>query len=423
VKGRGIREESAVGKVQRVAYIVVMFPCYSETFVLREIRELMRRGVEVTVISLRGFSERIMDEDARSVLPHTWYSPYLFSLGLLRSTIYYMVKRPGAYAGIIGLLLAELYSNPRELLKNAALLPKSVYFARRCTQGKIQHIHAHFANYPATAAYIISRLTGIPYTMTAHAHDIFQNQLLLPAKLSRAEKLFAISEYNRQFIIKNCPGVTPEKIEVLHCGLDASPRTRASGGGVDPRMILSVGRLVAIKGFDTLVKAVAILRDEGYGVRCAIAGDGPERRRIEELVERRNLRGAVELVGERTSQEVFELMGRCAIFVLPSRPAGRKSGVMDGIPVSLMEAMSLGIPVVSCPVSGIPELVVNEETGLLVPPDDERMLAEAIARLIDDEELRRRLGHAGRERVAREFTIAGTVDRLMEVFGSRGEGA
>jgi colanic acid/amylovoran biosynthesis glycosyltransferase len=409
-----------VEKVLRVAYLVVMFPCYSETFVLREVRELMRRGVEVTVLSLRGFSERIMDEDARSVLPHTWYSPYLFSWGLLRSNIYYMVKRPRVYAGVIALLLAKLYRNPRELLKNAALLPKSVHFARCLQERKIQHLHAHFANYPATAAYIISRLTGIPYTMTAHAHDIFQNQLLLPEKLSRAKKLFAISEYNRQFIIRNCPGVTPEKIEVLHCGLDLSPHTRAGGEGVEPRMILSVGRLMAIKGFDTLVKALAILRDQGCGFRCTIAGDGPERRRIEQLVERRNLRGAVELVGERTPQEVFELMGRAEIFVLPSRPAGRKSGVMDGIPVSLMEAMTLGIPVISCPVSGIPELVVNEETGLLVPPGDEQRLAGAIARLIDNEELRRRLGRAGREKVEREFALARTVDRLMEVFGPHG---
>lgn len=410
-------------EVLRVAYLVVMFPCYSETFVLREIRELMRRGVEVTVLSLRGFSERIMDEDARPVLPRTWYSPYLFSLGLLCANIYYMAKRPRVYAGIIGFLLAELYRHPRELLKSAALFPKSVYFARRCARGDIRHIHAHFANYPGTAAYIISRLTGIPFTMTAHAHDIFQNRLLLPAKLSQAEKLFAISEYNRQFIIRNCPGVNPEKIEVLHCGIAASPHTPAEGESADPRAVLSVGRLVAIKGFDTLVKAMAILRDQAYGIRCTIVGDGPERSRIERLIERSNLHGEVELVGERTPQAVFDLMGRCAIFVLPSRPAGRKSGVMDGIPVSLMEAMARGIPVISCPVSGIPELVVNEETGLLVPPDDERMLAGAIARLVDDEELRRRLGQAGRERVLREFTIARTVDRLMEVFGSHGEGA
>lgn len=410
-------------KVSRIAYMVVMFPCYSETFVLREIRELMRRGVEVTVLSLRNFSERIMDKDARPVLPRTLYSPYLFSLGLLRSNIYYMAKRPRAYAGIIAFLITELYQHPRELLKNAALFPKSVYFARCCEERKIQHIHAHFANYPATAAYIISRLTGIPYTMTAHAHDIFQNQLLLPEKVSRAVRLFAISEYNRRFILSSCPGITPEKIEVLRCGLDLSRGARARDEGMEPRMILSVGRLVAIKGFDTLVKAMAILRDKGYGVRCTIAGEGPERRRIERLVERHNLRGAVELVGERTPQDVFELMGRCMMFVLPSHPAGRKSGVMDGIPVSLMEAMSLGIPVVSCPVSGIPELVVNEETGLLVPPDDERMLAGAIVRLVDDEELRRQLGCAGRERVAKEFNIARTVDRVLEVFESHGESA
>lgn len=412
-----------MGKVQRVAYIVVMFPCYSETFVLREIRELMRRGVEVTVLSLRACSEKVIEADARDVVSHTLYSRYLFSFALLRAHLHYLFHRTGAYFGIIATLASRLFWNPWQLIKNTGVFLKSVYFAHALHIRRIQHVHAHFANYPATSAYIISRLTGLPFTMTAHAHDIFQNQILLSTKLKLAKKLFAISSYNKEFIMKKCRGVPRETIEVLHSGLDLSRVNFPRHDRIEQGMILSLGRLVAIKGFDTLVRAIAILRDKVAPLRCVIVGEGPQKKELDRLISRLGLGDIVELPGKITAQEVVGLMERCEVFALPSRQADKKSGVMDGIPGSLMEAMSLGIPVVSCPVSGIPELVVNEETGLLVPPGDELRLAEAIARLIDHEELRRRLGHAGRERVAREFTIARTVDRLMEVFGSHGESA
>lgn len=404
-------------KVRRVAYVVVMFPCYSETFVLREMRELARRGVEVTVLSLRAFSEGTIEADARDMVSRTLYSRYLFSSALLRAHLHYLLYRPGAYFGTIATLASRLFWNPRQLIKNAGVFLKSVYFARALQAGRIRHVHAHFANYPATSAYIISRLTGIPFTMTAHAHDIFQNQILLATKLKLAKRLFAISSYNKDFIVKKCPGIPPKKIEVLHSGLDLLHVDFPRHGRIERGMIFSLGRMVAIKGFDTLVGAVASLRDKVAPLKCVIVGEGPLRKELERLIGRLGIGDIVELPGRLTSQEIAGLMERCEVFVLPSRPADKGSGVMDGIPGSLMEAMALGVPVISCPVSGIPELVVHGETGLLVPPGDERMLAEAIARLLASEELRRRLGRAGREKVAREFEITRTADRLLEVFG------
>lgn len=404
-------------KVRRVAYVVVMFPCYSETFVLREMRELVRRGVEVTVLSLRDFSEGVIEADARDLVPHTLYSRYIFSTALLRAHLYYLIHRPGAYFGTIATLASRLFWRPWQLIKNAGVFLKSVYFARALQVGKVQHVHAHFANYPATSAYVISRLTGIPFTMTAHAHDIFQNQILLSTKLKLAKRLFAISGYNRDFIMRRCPGVPHGKIEVLHSGLDLSRMNFPRQGQGERGIILSLGRMVAIKGFDTLIKAVAVLRDRVAPLRCVIVGEGPLRKELDRLIARLGLQDVVELPGRLTAREIAGLMERCEIFVLPSRQADKGSGVMDGIPGSLMEAMALGIPVVSCPVSGIPEMIIDGETGLLVPPGDEKILAEAIVRLLNSEELEKRLGHAGREKVALEFEITRTVDRLMEVFG------
>ena len=399
----------------KVAYVVVMFPCYSETFVLREILELTRRGVEVTILSLRAFSEKIMDDDARPLLPHTIYSPYLFSFPLLFSNLIFLAKHPLVYAGLIRLFLSRLIRNPVALLKTLTLFPKSVHFARILERRKIQHLHAHFVNYPGTAAYIISRLTGIPFSMTAHAHDIFQNRLLLCEKIARAERTFAISEFNRNYILKSCPGVQGAGVEVVHCGLDLS-RVRYGAKVEEGHLILSVGRLVAIKGFDTLIEAVGILRERGRTVRCVIVGEGPERGGLIRMIDRLSLRGVVEMAGEQTPARVRALMERARVFILPSRPADRKSGVMDGIPVSLMEAMAGGVPVISCPVSGIPELVVEGRTGLLVPPGDAKRLADASERLLTDNDLRERCARGGRERIESEFDIRKSVDRVLKVF-------
>jgi glycosyltransferase involved in cell wall biosynthesis len=400
----------------RVAYVVVMFPCYSETFVLREIRELARRGAEVTILSLRGFSEKIMDSDARPLLSRTLYAPYLFSWALVRANLGFLFSRPRAYLGVATFLAARLWRSPMELAKTAALFPKTALFARVLRDRGVCHIHAHFANYPATAAFIVSRLAGIPFTVTAHAHDIFQCQLLLDAKLDAAGRLFAISEYNRRFILARVGERAGAKVEVLHCGLDLASLPRASARSGEARTILAVGRLMAIKGFDTLVRAAAVMRDRGAGFRCVIVGDGPDRKDLEELIDRHRLRGLVAMEGERTPQEVLAMMARARVFALPSRPAGKRSGVMDGIPVSLMEAMAIGVPVISCAVSGIPELVEDGKTGLLVPPNDPRALAAAIERLLGDEGLASSLVHAARKKVEREFNIARNVDRLVEVF-------
>jgi colanic acid/amylovoran biosynthesis glycosyltransferase len=405
-----------VEKGLRVAYVVVMFPCYSETFVLREVLELKRRGVEVSILSLRSFTEKIVDERAKALMPDIVYCPYLFSAALLRSHLYFLRRRFASYVKLIAFLFRKLMLHPKEFVKNLALFPKSVHFARLMETRGVRHVHAHFTNYPAMTAYIIARLTGIPFTMTAHAHDIFQNQLLLCEKAGAARRLFAISEYNRGFILNSCNAVPPDKVEVVHCGINVPRFSHEPGGEPGRTTILSVGRLMAIKGFDTLITACAILRSRGMDIRCTIVGDGPDAEKLRRLISRYDLEGVVELVGELKPDQVLERMRHCSIFVLASRPAGARSGVMDGIPVTLMEAMAIGVPVVSCNVSGIPELVHHEETGLLVPPADEEGLANAIARLAGDEALRQRLSRAARERLEKEFNIEKSVDRLLEVF-------
>ena len=178
--------------------------------------------------------------------------------------------------------------------------------------------------------------------------------------------------------------------------------------------IVTVGRLDPIKGFDVLVDALAELKRRGRRVRCQIIGEGPLRGELQARVDRQGLSELVALVGARAQAEVGAALRAATIFTLPSLIA--PSGDRDGIPVSLMEAMAAGAPVVSTRVSGIPELIEDEREGLLVAPQDSRALAEALARLLDDVALRRRLAVAARAKIEREFDAAREANKLLELF-------
>jgi glycosyltransferase involved in cell wall biosynthesis len=404
-------------KKLKLAYIVVMFPCFSETFVKREIIELLRRGHDVRIFSLRRFSQGIVDEDARPLISRTVYLPYLFSARLIFSNFHYLVRKPCVYAGILVRFLFALCLHPRVSFKSLALFPKSVYCARIAEREGIRHIHAHFVNYPATAAYIVHRLTGIPFSATAHAHDIFQNRFLFREKFTLAKRVCAISRYNRTFILDRCKGIQPDKIEVLHSGLDTavdtSPAPRRPAG---MPLIVSVGRMVDYKGFDVLLRALRLLKNRGARFRCIIGGDGPERERLQNLLAGLALQTEVEMVGVLERAAVVDLISRASLFVLACRRGSGAYGVMDGLPGVLYEAMNLGVPVVSSSISGIPELIEDGVSGLLVPPADAQKLADAIERLLKNDKLAQSLAAAGKVRIEQEFNIKDTVDRLIEVF-------
>jgi glycosyltransferase involved in cell wall biosynthesis len=274
--------------------------------------------------------------------------------------------------------------------------------AREMQHDGISHIHAHFANHPALAALAIHRLTGIPFSFTAHGSDLHVDRRMLPEKVDSASFVVAISRYNKSMIVDECLGRYADKVHVVHCGVDpewfgqrrpASRRSRFE--------IVCVGSFEPIKGHRYLIRACEQLLLRGVDFTCHLVGDGPQRAEIERQIEAAALPDVVILHGAKTRAEVARIVARSDAAVLASAPT--RSGKREGIPVALMEAMSAALPVVATTTGGIPELVEHDGSGFLVPPADPDALANALERLASDPALRERLGRAGRETILREF--------------------
>jgi colanic acid/amylovoran biosynthesis glycosyltransferase len=397
----------------RILYVVSLFPCWSETFIVREIHEMLRLGADVRILSLRHASEKMVQSDAAALLDRVIYpAPWWRSLpGIVATVIRHPVRESGDVARMIG----GLWRHPAILAKTLAVWWRSLGASAEVGRFAPAHLHAHFATYPSTSAWLLSRRLGRPFSFTAHAHDIFLEDHLLGDKMGEAAFTVVISEFNRRYLRERVAGAESADVRVVHCGvsLAAFPYLEA---GRDPRRILAVGRLDEIKGFGHLVDACGLLAAKGLDFTCSIIGSGPLEERLAARIEALGLGGRVLLLGVRKQEEVREALDDAGIFVLPS--VVTRSGNRDGIPVALMEAMASGVPVVSTRVSGIPELVEDGVTGLLAAPADAATLAAALERLLGDPALGAQLARRARERVEREFNIQTEPRKLHDAIAS-----
>jgi glycosyltransferase involved in cell wall biosynthesis len=287
---------------------------------------------------------------------------------------------------------------------------RAAWLAAELRRARVAHLHAHFASDPAAVAELAARIAGVPYSISAHAKDIWlSSEASLRRKLDGASFTVTCTEHNRAHLQAVAPRA---RVLRMYHGIDIehlqAPASRAPLAG-RPARILSVGRLREKKGFGTLVETCALLRDRGIDVHVEIVGYGPERARLEALIAERALGDAIQLTGRLDHAEVVRRYAQADLFVLPCRVLA--DGDRDGIPNVLLEAMAMGLPVVSTAISGIPELVADGRNGLLVPPDDPAAVATAIERLLADADLRARLGVAARATVAEHFT-----DRNLETL-------
>jgi colanic acid/amylovoran biosynthesis glycosyltransferase len=255
-----------------------------------------------------------------------------------------------------------------------------------------------------------SAISGAPFTIVGHANDIFQRPLLLKEKAKRAKQFLTISEYNRQTLI--ALGIPREKLSVVRCGVSFDVRSVERPWQCHPTLhIGSIGRLVEKKGFDVLLRAVATLKKKDYSINVSLAGEGPLKQDLMDLAKQLSISDRVDFIGAVAHSEVAAWMESLDVFVLACKKD--RNGDMDGIPVVLMEAMARGIPVISSDLSGIPELVIHGQTGLLAKPNDSDDLADKIETLLNSALLANSLiGNASRH-VALEFSMETNVNRLM----------
>jgi colanic acid/amylovoran biosynthesis glycosyltransferase len=404
----------------RIAYVMSRFPKLTETFILFELLAVREAGATVELYPLLRERTTVMHPEARPLVAEARYLPFL-SWPILKSQAWYLAHRPRRYLRTLATVLSGTWRSPNYFFGTLGIYPKVAHAARRMRAEGIEHVHCHFANHPAMAGFIVRHLAGIPYSFTAHGSDLHVDHTFLWPKVRDAAFVVAISEDNRREILGVCPGdASSAKVVVLHCGVDtdrfhppAGQEEAAARRASAPLRLICIGTLHEVKGQTVLLDACARLARRGIAFRCTFVGEGPDAAALSAKVARLGLEDSVELVGRRTRDEVIELLAASDILVAPSVPTS--GGKREGIPVVLMEAMATGVPVVASALSGIPELVEDERSGLLVPPGDPDALADALARLAGDPELLGSLGMAGRARILEAFDIRRIARSLIEL--------
>lgn len=395
---------------RRIAYIMSRFPKISETFVLFEMKALEALGSHVEVFPLRREPPgprhaEAMEYEERAHLPS------LLSWSLVRANVRLLWRDPRRYVLSWWDALEATGGSLPFVLGALVHHPKCILFAERMLRLRIDHIHAHFATHAALAALVIHRLTGIPFSFTAHGSDLHVERRGLSRKVSEASFVVTISRYNRDLIIGDCGEAVRDKVVVVHCGADPTvfsdtPVARQKGpSGRNNRAmrIVCVARFAEVKGHRFLVEACRLLADAGVEVHCDLIGDGPLLGEVKRFAETAGIAERIRFHGALPRSDVSRMLARSDVAVLASYPT--KNGQREGIPVALMEAMMAGLPVVASGLSGIPELVEDERTGYLVPPGDPWTLADRLGRLADSPPLREAMGAEGRRRACARFDL------------------
>ncbi len=398
----------------RIGYVLKRFPRLSETFILNEILELERQGAAVQIYSLIDVSvlpaESLQHQFVRELKSPVAYLPERQPLKKWR-------VKTGRFdgSGFAPQTLKEICGGdvPREALARfLAGLVASLAEA----QG-VGHLHAHFGTEAAELAMLASRLTAIPYSFTAHAKDIYEQSVdraLLRRKIREASFVVTVSDYNRQHLVELAGEDMAPKIIRLYNGIDLDRFQPNCATRREPGLVLAVGRLQEKKGFQDLIQACAILRDTEHPFRCLIVGEGRERQALEKKIEHLRLREQVVLTGAQAQERLLETLKQAAVLVLPCIISS--TGDRDALPTVLLEAMAVGVPVISTTLAGIPEIVDQGRNGLLVPPRQPDQLAKAITEVLDHPELREPFGRAGRAKVESRFDLRKNVRRLHELF-------
>jgi len=401
----------------RVAYALREFPHPSETFIAHEILELERQGVPLRIFSYRRPRSQPPHEVFRQIATRVEYLPdpiprHLSEIARAHRAVYR--RGPARYRRVARYALTQAFAERDiDALRRFA---HAGCLADRLAGSDVEHLHAHFARGATRLVMLASMLIDLPFSFTAHARDIFANDVrppLLREQIDRAAFVVTVCDYNRDFLVRET-GASPDKIRVVRNGVDLEKFAPDAAVPREVGFVLAVGRLVEKKGFLHLIEAVRLLREGGVALRCEITGDGPERGRLAEAVRVAGLEAAVQLTGGASQETLVDLYRRASVLALPAIVAA--NGNRDALPTVLLEAMACGTPVVSTRLAGIPEIVEHGVDGLLVEPGDAPALARALEALLTDASLRARLAAAARAKVEARFDLRTSASALRELF-------
>ncbi len=395
----------------KVAVLVKRYPKISETFILQEILALERRNFQICLYSLYKPSDSLVHESVKQVQAVVHYlemNKLKFLYIAAPHHLLLLFRNPVRYVQALWNFL--LINEPYKLESFA----KAGIIANLILENKIDHLHAHFIDFPATVAELASSFSGIPFSMSAHAKDIWLSSAdSLKRKLLRASFTVTCTELNQQYLAK----ITNNHANITRAyhGIDNNkfcpPHTKTE---LIPPLILSIGRYRTKKGFPTLIEACRLLHKENYAFKCKIVGYGSEHSVLQKQIDAAQLSSHIELTGQLDHIAILDLYRCASVFVLPCQV--KENGDRDGIPNVLLEAMSVGLPVITTNISAIPELIQHQENGLLVEPKNPIQLANAIKTLLDNPTLQKSLSKSARQDVKRRFNTDNNITILANLL-------
>lgn len=394
--------------MKRIAYLLHRFPQITDTFIKREIRSLQDAGTETIIIS-------VWKPDDRQTTPEimTQWAPFTYFLlprsagSILRSVFAVIVGSPVRFLSALYLAFATTAPGIRGLAYQAFYFVEAILAAEQLRKHAVSHVHNHIGDQSGTVTILAARLAGIGYSITFHGWPVFfdAKNARVKEKVLGARFTRSISYFCRSQLMMFSGSDDPTPFKVVHCGLTiAKYAYRPPKEQV--RRLFCAARLSPEKGLTFAVKALKLLVEQGYDLELRLAGNGPSRAELEKLAKELGLADRVKFLGFLTEDEVIDELQTSDLFVLPS--------FVEGLPVSAMEALAVGVPVIATNIAGTSELVEDGRTGILVRPSDAQALAEAIVRMIKDYDFRLRAAELGREKVVREFDVDRETAKLNQ---------
>ncbi len=398
----------------RIGYSTGSYPRAADTFIQQEIANLRLLGIDVETFAVRPPPEgEMVGEEQRTERDRTLYLLPVGVLHLVLSHLRCLARRPRGYAAAFRLALAMRPPGVRALLRQLFYFAEAALLSRAVEGRRIGHLHNHLADSSCSVALLASVMGSFTFSFTIHGSYIFfeAQRWRIDLKVKQAVFVVCISKFTRSQVMMFSSPSDWEKLRVVHCGVDPTrykPRVHAGPGS----RLLFVGRLTPGKGVSLLLESVRRLESEPLDAVLTVVGDGDYRAELERLALELRISSRVTFLGYQSQTAVRRLLAEADVFVLPS--------FAEGVPVSLMEAMAAGLPVVATAVGGVSELVEHERTGLVVPPGDVEALTAALERLILNADLRNELARAGRAKVEREFDGRAEASKLRDVLSEAG---
>jgi glycosyltransferase involved in cell wall biosynthesis len=398
-----------------IAYLTGEYPRATDTFIQREVFALRALGIDVVTCSIRKTgAEHLVGPEQQAERKSTFYvlAAAKAPLRLLSCHLKALLKSPRKYFCTLGFALRTGSPGIKGRLFQLFYFAEAVILADHLKRNGVIHLHNHIATASCSVAMLASKISGIPYSFTLHGPDIFfePHRWRLDAKIKAARFVACISDYCRSQAMAFSKPADWDKLHIVHCGVEPDRYADEVSFERDYPHLTFVGRLASVKGVPVLFDALNLLQEAHPDLRLTLIGDGPERKDLEQYARSKGLAGMVEFAGYKSQSDVAQALQNTDMFVLPS--------FAEGVPVVLMEAMAARVPVVATRIAGIPELVEDGVSGMLVPAGDVDSLAVAISDLLDDKKRRKKIGQAAREKVIAEFNIEHEAAWLAKILSA-----